>query len=1015
MKAFRAFRLDTVNQCLRRGDERLRMTPKAYEVLRYLVEHSGRLITQDEILEALWPETYVQPEVLRKYILEIRKVLGDRLDRPLFVETIPKRGYQFVAPVSEEGSAGAESPWPHDFTGTLAGRKKPLQRLETLVRKVSNARRQIMFITGEAGIGKTSLLDAFERTARRNANALVARGQCVEGFGGKEPYYPVLEALGQLARDAGTEAFAKMLARHAPTWLVQFPALLNPDQKKTLHEEILGASRDRMVRELCEALEVITTEKTLLLSIEDTHWADTSTLDLISALARRRAPARLLLLATYRPVDVILSGSPLKALKQDLLLHSLCEEIALERLSEKDVESYLASRSPNGAVPRGMANLVYRHSGGNPLFMTAIVQEMGRKGQLVEEGGRWTLNSPVVTLDPGVPQTLQAMLQMQFERLEVNEQRILRCSSVCGQRFSAWATSTMLEDDTATVEEICDRLAGREQFLRPAGIEEIGDGSLSSHYEFRHALYREFLYKQLAVTEKRQFHGRLATKMEALAPPAPVSLAAQLALHFEEGRDFESAIKYLTVAAENAARRYARNDSIEILKHGLELLANIPEEKREEWELSLMERLGDAYYALGDMAQSAATYARMAAVAERAGLKTKLVTTLVQQAAPTSFLDPDACIAICERAAQVSVGQDHLLRARAELLASSWRVLFTGWNKQDSAACSEAMARIRTAANDLGEESTADDHIHYAHVQCTESKYESAIENVELAMPKLLETQHTWEYLSAHTAKAHALLWLGKLGDAYNLLCKGLDLCEKNGNVPWTRIFRESIALLKFYSFDFEGARRDCLEHVQGVTEGSPGFLTPLAMTILGLSEVELENPEQAVKYLEGVCGRSVYPKVFMDWYWRIIARCGLAHAWLEWGDINRAKIETEALFEATDTCGNVVLRALAWDARARVAMAGRDEQFADESLRNAFALLDNGRAPIAAWQIHATAANLARRKKEPVAAEKHRKAAFNIIVCLGDSYQASHPLRETLLSARPLSRLLQTSKSVSN
>jgi DNA-binding winged helix-turn-helix (wHTH) protein len=228
MKAFQAFRLDTLNQCLRRGDERLPITPKAYDVLRYLVEHPGRLITPDEILGALWPETYVQPEVLRKYILEIRKVLGDRLDRPLFVETIPKRGYQFVALVSEEGSAGAESAWPHDFTGILAGREAPLQRLETLVRKASNALRQIMFITGEAGIGKTSLLDAFERTATRNANAWMARGHCVERFGGKEPYYPVLEALGQLARGAGTEAFNKTLARHASTWLVQFPALLNP-------------------------------------------------------------------------------------------------------------------------------------------------------------------------------------------------------------------------------------------------------------------------------------------------------------------------------------------------------------------------------------------------------------------------------------------------------------------------------------------------------------------------------------------------------------------------------------------------------------------------------------------------------------------------------------------------------------------------------------------------------------------------------------------------------------------
>jgi hypothetical protein len=188
-----------------------------------------------------------------------------------------------------------------------------------------------------------------------------------------------------------------------------------------------------------------------------------------------------------------------------------------------------------------------------------------------------------------------------------------------------------------------------------------------------------------------------------------------------------------------------------------------------------------------------------------------------------------------------------------------------------------------------------------------------------------------------------------------------------------------------------------------------------MATTILGLSEFELENPEQAVKYLEGVCGRSVYPKVFMDWYWRIIARWGLAHAWLESGDIRHAKIETEALFEAANACGNVVMCALAWDARARVAMAGGDDQFADESVRNAFALLDNGRAPIAAWRIHATPANLATRKREPVAAEEHRKAAYNIIACLTDSYEVGHPLRETLLSARPLSRLLQISRSVSD
>jgi TolB-like protein/DNA-binding winged helix-turn-helix (wHTH) protein/Flp pilus assembly protein TadD len=107
MKSFGSFRLDTPNHCLWSGEERVRIAPKAFDVLRYLVENPGRLVTQDEILEALWPETYVNPEILRKYILDIRKILGDRSDKPVFIETVTKRGYRFVAPVTDLGAVEA--------------------------------------------------------------------------------------------------------------------------------------------------------------------------------------------------------------------------------------------------------------------------------------------------------------------------------------------------------------------------------------------------------------------------------------------------------------------------------------------------------------------------------------------------------------------------------------------------------------------------------------------------------------------------------------------------------------------------------------------------------------------------------------------------------------------------------------------------------------------------------------------------------------------------------------------
>src|SRR5208282_2446210 len=154
--------------------------------------------------------------------------------------------------------------------------------------------------------------------------------------GSKEAYYPMLEALGRLC-SSGRDTVVETLAVHAPTWLAQFPPQVGCRQGDMLRREIEGATRERMLREISETLETISSERPLLLIFEDLHWADPSTVDLISALARRRSPAKLMLIGTYRPVDVIVSQHPLNALKRDLLVHQLCREIALEPLDEAEV------------------------------------------------------------------------------------------------------------------------------------------------------------------------------------------------------------------------------------------------------------------------------------------------------------------------------------------------------------------------------------------------------------------------------------------------------------------------------------------------------------------------------------------------------------------------------------------------------------------------------------------------------------------------------------------------------
>src|SRR5215475_6615644 len=229
MKVFETFRLDTVNHCLWRGEERVSLPPKAFDVLRYLVEHSDRLVSQDEILEAIWPDTYVNPEVVKKYVLGIRKALGDQPEQPAFVATFPRRGYQFIAPVRDVGV----SPTPRTSVQTakmVVGRENALLQLGTYLEKALQGQRQIAFIAGEAGIGKTTVADLFQQSAASRPNVRIARGQCVEGFGAKEAYYPVLEALEQLLREPNGPVFQGLIKR-APTWLIQFPYLVKPEQR----------------------------------------------------------------------------------------------------------------------------------------------------------------------------------------------------------------------------------------------------------------------------------------------------------------------------------------------------------------------------------------------------------------------------------------------------------------------------------------------------------------------------------------------------------------------------------------------------------------------------------------------------------------------------------------------------------------------------------------------------------------------------------------------------------------
>ena len=297
MKQFESFRLDTSNECLWQNRVQINLPPKPFAVLRYLVENPGRLISHNELLDALWPETYVQPQVLRTYMLDLRKILGDDPACPRFIQTLPKRGYCFVAQVNEEGmpdsaAISASKALPVIPDGVV-GREQELIRLKTLAQALACGQRQTVFITGATGIGKTALVEAACHQMVAMLSAGVACGQCVEGLSKKEDYYAVMEILRQLCASAVGETATQVLASIAPAWLA---ALRREPDATTVDAR---PTQPKAPGDLCRALEELAKEKALVLVFEDMQWANDSTLELISALARRRTPAKLMVLVTY--------------------------------------------------------------------------------------------------------------------------------------------------------------------------------------------------------------------------------------------------------------------------------------------------------------------------------------------------------------------------------------------------------------------------------------------------------------------------------------------------------------------------------------------------------------------------------------------------------------------------------------------------------------------------------------------------------------------------------------------
>ena len=584
--AFGPFRLEVTQGRLWRGDQVIPLRPRSLEMLRYLVAHPGRLVTKAEVQQHVWAGTHVSDSVLRASVKEIRAALGDAAVAPRYVETVGRQGYRFL------GEGDLEGP-PALMAGPLVGRQGEVAALEGWFQRAAHGARQLVFVSGETGVGKTTVIELFLARLAAGSEVRTARGQCVEHYGEGEPYLPFLEALGRLGHGPERDAVRAVLRRYAPMWLAHLPSLVSEPELERLQGRLHGTTPARMLRELAEALEVLTAERVLVLVLEDLQWSDHATVECLAYLGQRPEPARLLVVGTYRPVEVLLRGHPLRGMVQELCGRGHGVDLSLAFLSAADVAAYVAGRL-GGPVATPLMAFVYARTDGNALFMVNIVEHLVQQRAVVRRAGQWTRREGAEAQVASLPEGLRQLLLRRIQALPPAVCRVLEAASVVGQAFTVAAVAAGSQAPVEDVEAVCEGLAAQQHLLDDAGLRVWPDGTSGGRYRFQHALYQQVLYDQIGTARRMQLHQRIGVRLEAGYGARAVEIAARLAIHFERGGATAQAVRYAQQAAENAARRNAYHEAITALRKGLALLPTLPESpERSQHELTLLLTLGE--------------------------------------------------------------------------------------------------------------------------------------------------------------------------------------------------------------------------------------------------------------------------------------------------------------------------------------------------------------------------------------------------------------------------------------
>lgn len=1018
MTRFPPFRLDTLNHCLWREDasgksEPVGLAPKTFDMLRYLVENGGRLVLHDELLDALWKDDDVQPEVLKGHILTIRAALGDSAQNPRFIETHRGRGYRFIAG-ADHGVQASGNGKTRRRSVPFVGREHEMAALRTAFDAACAGKTGMVFINGEPGIGKSTLIDRFLDQVAEGSPARVAIGRAVESHGTSEPYFPVFEALSDLVRNDDKDSAIATLLSSAPSWALQLPGLLSAESWAALRGRAGGLPRNRLLGEFCDFVEALTQELPMVLVLEDLQWADFSTIDLLTVIARRRSAGRLLVIGTYRKESAMYRGHPVGELVQKLLPYDMCVELCLPPLSRGEVAALITAG--NSAEQADFCDFVTRQAGGNPLFVAIILDHLIQRKFVEKHDTGWTPLAPVKNMAFEVPVTLADLIELEVRQLTPRQQLLLEGASIFGGRFDARSVASLQVAGESAAEQDLETLSRSSMFISRGDIGYADDRLPFRHYLFRHAAYQAIFYARQLPTARARRHLLAARALnETRGDADALDIASELARHFEAAAHWTEALGQLQILLAVAKKRFARRDALAIVERAEAIIARLRGGKQDTARLAWLEEKASIQAANHD-SDALGTYALLVEQAARTGAADTHARALLGLAFVHSWHDAATCIATLDRALAVSATQDVMQGTRTRISCHVWKLWVGGWERDAAGACDRLVAQL-PASHDQAP--AAWSMVEYAMLCLVSTRYRQCQETIVRALGVLLgqpAERQDYDGVRAIWMVSLGVPWcdllLGKFGAALERFDTNIAMLEQNASFYSANVLRLMRAQLYFHALDFQAVLDECKVVMRSIEERVRGEVSHNLVSLpgerrtcqlmLGLAQAGLGNRKHALRQLLQLENDILGQPVSFDWYRLLFLEWTLADAYVLQGDLEHARLRANTFLARAQATDDLCWHALAWEVLSRAALLGNDARLAAEAIARATDLVESHQVPLASWRVHRTAAHIHRQRGEADRADHHAREFARARRGLIESLPEAHRLRDTLEQLPP-------------